>query len=316
MGCFSSNCCITGLPIEINDEVRTAILTPEKPSESACYVGGAYQFYTFPISSTYDDYGGIEWEDIKDEHRWDIEYILKLMLPNMKDHEDYSRKVFDNGRDISLETLWKNTVRGEIDFDPDRDSNNEWKEWRENGRKEETKPQWFLTQKPIPFQLWMCHEWAYDHVLKSCEIIRYEAPNEIEAVENYCYTHTDFSAEVEGLNRDIEEDKEKWMQAFQKSSGGRGWIEGEQGGISPLLRRLLQGTKDQTEFIENRDIFKKRLLETMQFCSNLHFIRKIITPINTFGGQHEDWDFLPKWTALIASKAEEKRKEQEEYYRN
>ena len=319
MGCFDSNCCITGLPLHHYDKVRAAIITPYQPEQHSCYIGSAFQFWTMPVSSTYNDYGNLEWGDIEDEHKWGLEYILKLTLPGMKDHEEYSRKVFENNKKLSLNELWDNMFRGQIDLDPDRDLRNAFKKWQEDGCVEEDRPVGMFASDPMSFRAWMCHEWAYQ------EVLNLEPVNKsiLEHADNYCYTHDDFDAEMEGVNRGddaTDEEIEQFHEAFFKySNSNKHWVEGDQGGIAQDVRRIIQsgvgrGVRpiDQTEFTANRDAFKQRLIETAQFCHNLFLIRTILMPMTTFGTQYDEWDIFPKWTALVASKAEEKRQQRED----
>lgn len=320
MGCFDSNCCVTGLPLHHYDKVRAALLIPYQPEKHSCYIGSAYQFWTMPVSSEYNDYGNIEWSEIADEHRWGLEFILKLMLPGMRDRESYSRDILKDGKELSLEELWQHITHNDLEFDPDREQRNKIKEWRDNGSVEEDRPPgiWMLDDK-IKFRMWMCHEWAYQEVLN----LHHPNPRFAEQADNYCYTHVDFDAEMEGVNRGTdatEEEKKKFHECFAKwKHSEKHWIEGEQGGIAQDVRRLIQtgpgrGTReaDQTEFMENREAFKERLIETAHFCSNMFLIRKILMPMTTFGTQYDDWDVIPKWTALVAQKVADKVQERKD----
>jgi hypothetical protein len=280
-----------------------------------------------PVSSEYNDYGNIEWDGIADEHRFGLEFILNLMLPAMRDHEQYSRKVLENNKVLTLNELWDSILHGSLDFDPDRELRNEWKQWKEDGCDEDNRPQGFWPSDAITFFPWMCHEWAYQEVLNIHRDLGNTKLTEVlnEHADNYCYTRTDFEAEVKekGLkcgDDATEEERHAWYKAFSKwQDASRHWVEGEQGGIAQDVRRMIQSGPgrgiadiDQTELIANREAFKARIVETATFCNNLFCIRKLLMPMTTFGSQYDDWDVLPKWTALIASKAEEKRQERED----
>jgi hypothetical protein len=322
MGCFDSNCCVTGLPMHSGDPVRAALLVAGNDQRSACYVGDNYLFWTMPVSSTYNDYGDIEFEGIADKHRWSLEHILTIMLPGMKDHEEYSREVLEGDNKLTLEGLWENIIRQKIDFDPDRELNNEWTAWAENGSVESDMPKRQFGSQKVKFMPWMCHEWAYQEVL---DIYPGNDAKIRKQADAYCYTHIDFDAELEGVERGENasiEDQQKFGHAFsswQHTSCHS--IEGSQGGISEDVRRMLNHGPsracrdiDQTEFIAHREEFKERLVETALFCSNLYFIRRILTPMNIFGEQYDRWDNFPAWTALIAKKAAEKKRKYDSDY--
>lgn len=50
----------------------------------------------------------------------------------------------------------------------------------------------------------------------------------------------------------------------------------------------------------NISLFKESIINTVRTVYNMWLIRKVILPMSTCGEQYESFEFLPKWTKLIA----------------
>jgi len=278
MGCFDSNCCLTGLPLHHGDPVRAGLLVPTGEYSFVCYAGSSYQFWTLPVKSTYNDYGDIERNDASDEEWAVVELLLKSSLPALEDHVEYSRKVFETTpkNKIKTEDLWEACWRGDIELDP----------YREEGKVSRQEARFrgiYVNQnKPAILCPWMCHDWAWDALLKIGGSERLK-----KGVELFCSNI---------LNDSVYGSYDESIAAF---------VDGGRSGISTNMARLLA---DKSDFAEIRDTFAKMLLETATVVLNMHKIRKHLIPMTTVGEQYEQFEYLPNWTRLVAKKTTEMKR--------
>ena len=292
MGCFDSNCCITGLPITYKDPIKMGLISSVS-EDHVCHVGDAYQFWTLPISGRYNDYGSIE--EIPDEDQQLMDIFINLLKPGFRDHEEYSRKFFeDNHRVRTSIDYWNALSSNDIEYDPEREIRYARNEWIKNGSKEEEKPEkWFLMgylKEPVKFCPWMCHEWAWNELLNQSKRNKFPYPAMQEQLTNFFMTYD----ELEKL-----EETKKWRIRTSDFY----YLFGDQAGLHETLRELIRDSNE--EGVEYSEYFKQKFIETLQFCSSMYLIRKNIIPMTTVGMQHEDFSYLLSWTKLVAEKAQE-----------
>lgn len=296
MGCFDSNCCVTGLPIHEDDPVKMGLLSSVGDYDHVCYVGDAFQIWAFPVSGLYDSYGSITKIPEADQQYMDT--FIDLLRPHLHDHEQYSRKIFEdaNKKHSSL-SLWNYLACDNIEFDSEYDARQIVAEWVKNGKKEEEKPRGYFwnLKKPVHLRPWMCHEWAWNEVLNLSN-----------------FPCTDAEEQMETLfmpNRDQMDD----MQRFKLITSEFWYLFGEQAGIHSELKELIadaiEGGQVFTEY------FKEKFFETIKFCCKLHLIRKHLAPMTTIGMQHDDFSYMLGWSKLVAKKATELKKKREDRWR-
>lgn len=154
MGSFAFTCCVSGLPIEVGDEVRYFLLTENKYGELACYVHDHWNPRTWPIKAKYNDYGSIEdWEEgplvdaIIEGFRLDL--IEKGTGSNQYHDVPIRKKMtFKNVLDAVKED--RLTVDSEA---PERESKRQMKEWYESHGlakdRERPTPPWYPTLQNV-----------------------------------------------------------------------------------------------------------------------------------------------------------------------
>jgi len=323
MGCFDSNCGLSGLPIQAGDNVRAAIIM-KPPGES--FRGGSagrWQFWTPPVLSKYNDYGSIEWDEIPADELPILDLHMGFLLPGLKDNEEYSRKIFENATDkLSNEDLWTAIIRHDLSFDPNRDKRNQYKNWLEAGKPEDQKPDaWYVhkgnypvyVDEPMEMAAWMCHEWAWEAVKEMCPLS--DRNKEELALAGwtsktaYEYLYQKYNL-VKGEPWPEEAEEEKFKIANRDLLG----LYGDQGAFCRELRfitlwsdRLDMQLHDA--YIANKEKTLAMYANTLQVVRNMYLIRRVIHPLSICGMQHEDFSKLLPWTQLVASKAKAKVEE-------
>lgn len=310
MGSFNTNCCLTGLAITRGDPIRAALLVPNGDL-SSCYAGSSYLFWTPPVQSEYDDYGNLEWNDIPQEQKTVLEFILKIIKPALEDKENYSRGFFDKG-EPELRDIWTACIRDDIVLDPKRKIRNANKVWIDGGRiVERTIVKEYMQgdYQAMHFKPWMCHDWAWDELLKMGP--DEENPNLTKAIDNFFITYKVICDRLDKEFGTTKPRSDLYMDAWwEATSRDNSWLYGDQGSFDvrlALLVRDLHSVNPEChhELLTLIEPFKQMLRDTSKVVRNMYYIRKSIMPTITVGEQYEQWEYLKPWTKLIADKAAE-----------
>ncbi len=274
MGCFDSNCCLTGLALQENDPIRMGLVARPKYGlhpETPCYVGSHFQFLIPPVKGVYNDYGNSNWSDL--EPKWALEYILRLLKPKLQNFKTYSKSVrLTQIKD--MEKIWNAVVQQDVyctELVSDGDHSNIFP--------------------------WMCHAWAFDEVLKMWPL----SPELEPQCDNMCLTPLE---EPPVYNTETKEGLKEW-RAYCNAPRDR--VIGDAGGIHQELFLLIHESEKEAHegFPEHKAEFRQLIAEAVQLCQNMRLIRKHLFPLAIVGQQHEQYEQLLPWTKLVWRKARE-----------
>lgn len=179
MGCFDSNCCLTGLPLHYNDKVKAAIII-EDPFMDGYYGSPAssWQFITPPISSSYNDYGNIEFNEVNQDEVKLLDLFFQFWKPGLELREQYpSVDIKSDKTSWTTQEMWDACIHRHMVYDPNRSRRKEIITWQSAGCPKETKPvDWFKFRREDKYPVyetkshvlapWMCHEWAWNTLYK------------------------------------------------------------------------------------------------------------------------------------------------------
>ncbi len=297
MGCFDETCCVSGLPIKREQPVRFGIVSLNERTSRRGHSGESYQFWTPLFKSTYNDYGSIEWDEIEPKPLWD--WIWGTIIPHIKPLQNYPHYATKSDKP---EDIFSDLISHRREIFPDN--------WQTGTIRK---------LDPAKANIWMCHEWAFQEVLKlnksEHNYVGNDPENSIEQQANNYVNHGYISPEQDSTFRDssgkIIDDK-KFHEVFRETHNApKHWIEGEQGFMHLDFRFTLNRHRDLSfcEVIGNqREAFVKSLIETGNFVSNLFLLRKGIIPNLFFGMQHDWCEYLADWTKLVATKARQQKR--------
>lgn len=92
MGCWNGTDMLGGMPILCDDEIYAVVIVNqarEVATSGFCYVNGGYATpLSFPIKGTYNDYGGIDF----DENQLSVKLLKEYFLANIDKLEIFDRK--------------------------------------------------------------------------------------------------------------------------------------------------------------------------------------------------------------------------------
>lgn len=323
MGCFDSNCCLTGLPLHHGDPIRAALIVEGRSARHrGTYVASNWQFMTPPVLSQYNDYGNLTWNLISESERMVLEFVLNMLLPSLEDHKEYSRNFFENKFKnlIPMESIWDHCLHGDIEFDPYRKHRDEYEKWIKDGMQGKVK---YPVSHHYPiklFQGWMCHAWAWDHIHDMLEFEGEEFEKQLTStfVTNRCVEklmYEKFPKDADGVF--IVNGPEDIREMLKMADWQDFWIFGEQGAFYPELKVLIKRVSNPIFYdtlLDNVDQFKNMFRATVRVVANMIFLRKTITPLTTCGEQYESFEYFGEWTQLVADKVVERIEERRRDY--
>lgn len=291
MGCFDSTCSISGIPIKEGDAVRWGLISPGKCShhpETPLYPCQSYQFWTPILSSTYNDYGSIELNDIKETEIWD--WFWNKFKTRIISEETSEQLDQINIKDIKFVQNKRNSKEKNEQLFQDLISQRSF-----------YLPSGYHFPKPVKVFIWMTHTWAFDYIKN----IQPRSSSQIDDYMEYVFRILDpFSAEkIKGL------DEESILKIASESANKRmnleKWmIEGEQGFMLTNVHIDIDNYEDGFDTI--KDQYKEILIESMDFIHNLYFVRKVIMPMYNNGEQHDrDLRDITNWQNFLANKCKE-----------
>lgn len=275
MGSYNGTCGISGLAVYDKDPIRMGLIA-DNPGKH-CY-SVKYNFWTPLFSAKYNDAGWAT--SIKPKEIWD------WLAPKIAEHVVVDEHYATNDCNEKIELL----VHDRAKFDIVN----------------------FGTHEPYEVHMWMCHEWAYKHLLKIAKAKR----NSWERDKNQVIDkETDFllnSGKVlaERLASATSKEEKSEIYADEMSVEKRMdtyYVEGLNGFFnSEFINKILSRvyTYQAVEPLgEHRETFRKMIIESTRMFHSLSRIRKIILPCFVSGESVEDNKYLCDWTKLTAKAA-------------
>ena len=326
MGCFDSNCCLTGLPIKYGDPVRVSIILNDSSQETwRGSVASEWQFMLPPLASKYNDYGNIDYGDWNDKDSILAEIFLEIWAPGLeldKEYPAYELASRDR-KDWTQKDIWNGCFCHSFTYDPGRSGREEIEAWRDAGSPEESTPP-FRIRKPDGYPImytdqlevapWMCHAFAWDHL---AGIGNRFMDKSVEQEIGYLFRTTRRVFRIirqkygdQAFGDASHPNHAEALAFFSRSAiSGCDSILGEQGTFPHCMQKIIQDMEDWNPDLElslqkNRLAIKSAIAETVQATYNMLLIRKPITPMCTVGPQHDEYDYLKGWSKMVADKCE------------
>lgn len=111
MGCWNETCAISFLPIRAGEKIKMLCLEnmvyDDETGKTVCYSTDLYSPLCFPISGTYNDYGGIEDVDLNGmEVKIFLEVIHSRLIPMSKGKNQYHERA------IPAKATWQKLMNG------------------------------------------------------------------------------------------------------------------------------------------------------------------------------------------------------------
>ena len=281
MGSWQATCGVSGLAIAEGDPVRISLISKAEFGMSLG-IGPTrlYQFW-FPLfKGKYNDYGTVSDKSIQPRELFDWLWgrFTPHLTENRRDREDKKPSLSDFVSDD------RRVIRKQQNI----------ADWEDN------KP--IYEKSNMEVHIWMCHEWAYQKLLKfdKSKCWHFRGDNlfeeQAEAFINWDYVPPGIEIGSKEWNKIViaTHMKEKYHI--------------EQTFLSSTRNYVFNGPEDHLVDVAPKD-FKQALADTAKFVNSLHFIRQGVVPIGFFGGeQYEDYTWLAPWTRTVAAKAKLYRK--------
>lgn len=291
------------------------------------YPGSSWQFLTPPVKSVYDDYGSIELDQLTDEDRAALDLFMRMWKPALKLDKQYPNKSLENKTEWSLDDLWNGCYHGDLRFDPNRERRQEIQKWQQAGCPEESKPvSWWSYRSKYPIYdqeeekvaAWMCHKSVWDYLTniyswnideEELDRIRWTS-NLVSQTIKQKFGETSFTDKDHPNN---EAASQFWYDKISRDCYS---ITGRQGAFYSRLRQVILYSDNfdpelNSAINENPDFIKEYIRRTVRTVKNMLLVRKNILPMSSCGEQYDSFEYLPKWTAMIATKCVELSKRYE-----